>query len=106
MPILTSNIHPQEIAALGVALAEAAAFGADYARQVVRNAKALGRALRQRGFDVLYGDLGFTGSHTVLLRMGSPSTAVSLLDRAGIFCNARELPWDEAPTATGIRLGT
>ncbi|MEE8551265.1 MAG: aminotransferase class I/II-fold pyridoxal phosphate-dependent enzyme, partial [Gemmatimonadota bacterium] len=40
MPLLTSNTHPHELAALGVVFAEMAEFGPQYATQVVRNAKA------------------------------------------------------------------
>jgi glycine hydroxymethyltransferase len=106
MPLLTSNTHPQEVAALGVAFSEMLEFGSDYARQVVRNSKALGSALQDEGVKVLYGEHGFSDSHTVLAEHSSPDTAVSLLDRAGLLCNGCELPWDGPGRATGLRLGT
>lgn len=106
MPLLTSNTHPHEMAAVGVALAEAEQFGEDYARQVVANSKALAAALHERGLKVLYGDLGYSESHTILLEYPAPDTAVSLLDRAGLLCNGCELPWDREGETTGLRLGT
>jgi glycine hydroxymethyltransferase len=106
MPLLTSNTHPHELAALGVALAEVARYGGEYATAVVKNSKALARALAERGFDVLYADLGYTESHTVLVRVPAPDAAVSLLDRTGILCNACQLPWDEGTATSGLRLGT
>jgi len=106
MPLLTSNTHPQEVAALGVAFSEMLEFGADYATQVSRNSKALGKALSEEGIKVLYEDLGYSNSHTVLIEYPSPDTAVVLLDKAGVLCNACELPWDGPGQATGLRLGT
>lgn len=106
MPLLTSNTHPQEMGGLGVALAEANAFGREYARQVVRNAQALGAALSARGVGALYGEHGYTQSHTVLVEHPAPEMAVALLDRAGVLCNACELPWDVAGQPTGLRFGT
>lgn len=106
MPLLTSNIHPQEMAALGVALAEHYEHGTAYASQVVLNAKVLGQALQDQGLKVLYAELGFTESHTVLVELSASETVVSLLDRAGILTNACQLPWDPAGVTTGLRLGT
>jgi glycine hydroxymethyltransferase len=106
MPLLTSNTHPHELAALGVALAEMEAFGADYATQVIRNTQALARALDARGVKALYGELGYSESHTVLVEHPRAGFAVDLLDAAGISINACALPWDEGNAVTGLRVGT
>ncbi|MFQ5936117.1 MAG: aminotransferase class I/II-fold pyridoxal phosphate-dependent enzyme [Acidiferrobacterales bacterium] len=106
MPLLTSNTHPHEMAALGVAFAEMVEFGRDYALQVVRNSKALGRALEEEGLKVLYAHLDYSESHTVLVEYVASSVAVALLDRTGILCNTCPLPWDPPRTETGLRLGT
>ena len=106
MPLLTSNTHPHELAALGIAFAEMAEFGQSYAEQVVRNSKAIARSLEEEGLKVLYADLGYTESHTVLLEYPSTNAAVALLDRAGILCNACPLPWDSPGVESGLRLGT
>jgi hypothetical protein len=106
MPLLTSNTHHHELAALGIALAEMRAFGREYATQVVKNGKALAQALAARGIKVLYGDLGYSESHTVLVEFARACTAVSLLDNAGISVNGCALPWDQGSAVTGLRLGT
>src|SRR5262249_23937988 len=106
MPLLASNTHPHELAALGIALAEMHAFGREYATQVVKNSKALAQALDARGIKALYGDLGYSESHTVLVEFARAGTAVSLLDNAGISVNGCALPWDEGSAITGLRVGT
>lgn len=105
-PLLTSNTHPQELAALGVALAELRQFGGAYADQVIRNAQALGRALEHQGVEVLYAELGYSRSHTVLVRQANASAAVRRFDQAGISLNACALPWDQDDQPSGLRLGT
>jgi len=57
------NAHWNRIAALTLALAEVKRFGEEYAEQVIRNAKALARALYEHGFPVKCPKLGFTESH-------------------------------------------
>jgi glycine hydroxymethyltransferase len=106
MPLLTSNTHPQEVAAVGIALAEMDTFGADYARQVVANTKALGAALHERGVNVMYRELGYSDSHTLLVQHDHAQTAVSLLDAAGITANTAPLPWDDSGPDRALRLGT
>lgn len=106
MPLLTSNTHPHELASLGIALAEMKVFGSQYARQVVSNTKALGHALAERGVNVLFGDLDFSESHTLLIACDWSEGAITLLDQAGISANATPLPWDDDNHCSGIRLGT
>jgi hypothetical protein len=106
MPLLTSNTHPQEMAALGVALSEIAEFGPKYADQTVRNAKALAAALHERGLKVLYADEGYTQSHQFLVEFPDPKLAVSHLGRAGILCTSCPLPWDLPKQKSGLRIGT
>ncbi|MCI4321520.1 MAG: serine hydroxymethyltransferase [Thermoplasmata archaeon] len=109
-PGVTSNHHLHTMAALAVALAEHIAFGTAYARQTVRNARALGEALHGRGFDVIAADLGFTRSHTVAVRVaqegGGEAVAKRLAD-AGLIANKNLLPGDTSPKhPSGVRLGT
>ncbi|MHA1839088.1 MAG: serine hydroxymethyltransferase, partial [Candidatus Ranarchaeia archaeon] len=58
-PALTSNHHLHNVAGLAVSICEMEKFGQKYATQVVKNAKALGEALHQNGFNVLGEDRGF-----------------------------------------------
>jgi len=100
------------IAAKAVAFHEAAqpAF-AQYAAQVVRNARALAAALAEEGFRIVSGG---TDNHLLLvdLRTFNPEltgkVAQEALDRAGITLNRNQIPGDpRSPFVTsGLRIGT
>jgi len=64
------NAHWNRVAALGHTLLEMKRFGKRYARQVVRNAQALGRELSERGFPLRCKELNFTKSHQLLIDAG------------------------------------
>jgi len=108
-----SNHHLHHLAGKAVAFAEMLAFGREYARQIVRNAKALAQALHERGFQVLGEKKGFTESHTILVditKYGDGRTIEKKLEEANIILNRNLLPYDlkfgrhfEAPG--GIRCG-
>jgi glycine hydroxymethyltransferase len=109
-PGVTSNHHLNAMAALAVSLAEQVEFGHDYARQTVANARALGQALHDRGFDVLAPELGFTRSHTLAVRVdreGGGEPVAKRLAEAGVISNKNLLPGDKSPKHPGgVRLGT
>jgi len=113
-PGLLSNHHLNAVAALAVALAEIKEFGAEYADQIIRNAKALAQALHDRGFKVLGEKRGFTESHQVLVDVadiGGGLWAEKALERANIIVNRNLLPWDikrgrNFRDPGGIRIGT
>jgi len=94
-----------------VALAEFAEFGANYAADIIANAKAFGEAMAAEGFDVLAEERGFTASHQILTRHGEKDSgagakAAQLLEDAGIITNMNMLPDDtKALTPSGLRLG-
>jgi len=69
-PAFVDNAHWNRIAALTLALAEMRKFGRDYAKQVIRNAQTLGKALYEHGFPVACSHLGFTCSHQIILNYG------------------------------------
>jgi len=77
-PRFVDNAHWNRIAALTLALAEMQRFGRDYAGQVVRNAKALAKALHDYGFPVKCSRLGFTESHQVIMDFGTMNGAEKL----------------------------
>jgi glycine hydroxymethyltransferase len=64
---LFDNAHWNRIAGVAQALAETQEFGGSYAPQVVKNAKALARALDERGLPVKFKEFGYTESHQVHL---------------------------------------
>ena len=69
-PAFVDNAHWNRIAALTLALAEMKEFGTTYARQVVKNARALAKALADYSFPLSGSKHGFTRSHQVLLDFG------------------------------------
>ncbi len=96
-PGMVSNHHLHAVAGLAVACAEVLEFGKDYATQVVKNAKALGQALFERGFNVLAEHKGFTQSHVILVdvtKLGDGGTIEETLEKANVIVNRNLLPWD------------
>lgn len=69
-PAFVDNAHWNRIAALTLALAEMKNFGKTYAKQVIRNSKALAKALFDHDFPVICSHLEFTKSHQVILDYG------------------------------------
>lgn len=110
-PGVCSNYHLHHMAGKVVALAEFQAFGRDYARDTVANARALATSLAERGFDVLGEARGYTASHQVVTRHGEADSgagaeAAERLEQAGIITNMNMLPGDTKPLRpSGIRLG-
>ena len=111
-PGTCSSYHLHHVAGKVVALAEFEAFGTEYARDIVANAKSLGAALAAEGFDVLAEERGYTASHQVLTRHGGPDSgagrrAAATLEDAGIITNMNMLPGDTKAMSgpSGLRLG-
>jgi len=96
-PSMVDNAHWNRIAALYVALDETRRFGRQYARQVVRNSKALAKALHEQGVKLLGRDRGFTESHQTIVEVGSQKHALQL---------ARRLEEINIIVDIGIRIGT
>ena len=100
------------VAAKAVAFREALepAF-AEYAAQVVANAKVLAAALGERGFRIISGG---TDTHVVLIDVFGAGTgmlgseAEHALGEAGITVNKNAIPYDTNPPLkpSGIRIGT
>ncbi|MBU2539645.1 serine hydroxymethyltransferase [Patescibacteria group bacterium] len=102
--------HMHQIAAIAVCLKEAStpAFK-KYAKQIVKNAKALAKGLKEYGFNLVSGG---TDNHLILIdlrnkNIGGPE-AQNLLEEAGITINKNSIPYDPAPPfkPSGIRMGT
>lgn len=61
------NAHWNRIAAMSYALIEFREVGREYAAQVVKNSKALAKALESKGIPVMFKGRGYTESHQVLM---------------------------------------
>lgn len=118
-PGLQGGPHENQIAAVAVALKEAAtpAFK-KYAHQVVKNAAVLADELHKRGWRLISGG---TDSHLILMDTWnggkknekgaggvSGKEASDRLEKVGIIVNKNAIPFDTRPPAdpSGIRLGT
>lgn len=111
-PGLQGGPHTNQIAAVAVALAEAAQPEfKKYAKQVVKNAKVLAAELAQRDWRLVSGG---TDSHLLLVdtwqdgRGVSGKVASDALEKAGIIVNKNTIPFDTRSPLdpSGIRLGT
>jgi glycine hydroxymethyltransferase len=98
------------VAAKAVALREALQLEfAEYARQVIANAKALGEAMAAAGYRLISGG---TDTHLILVDVFQKgilgSEAERALGEAGITVNKNAIPYDTNPPMkpSGIRVGT
>ena len=98
------------IAAKAVCLKEASTEEfVEYQNQVVKNAKALAKALLDKGYNLVSGG---TDNHLILVDVRNKKMtgkeAEQLLDEVGIKVNKNAIPYDpESPNVTsGIRIGT
>ena len=110
-PLLNGGPHMNNIAGIAVALGEATRPEfKEYAEQVVKNAKHLADVLQNiYGLNIVSGG---TDSHLMVVDLTSKGidgkTAATALEKAGIECNANQIPYDPLPPSksSGIRLGT
>ncbi len=109
-PGLQGGPHMHTLTAIAVAMAEADTpeFIA-YAKQIVKNAKALAEKLLEYGFNLVSGG---TDNHLILIDLRNKNIAgkkfAKALDRARIVTNYNTVPNDPAPpfNPSGLRIGT
>ena len=109
-PGLQGGPHMHTLTAIAVAMAEADTpeFVA-YAKQVVKNAKALAAKLMENGFKLVTDG---TDNHLILIDLRSKNIPgkklAKALDRARIVTNYNTIPGDPAPpmNPNGVRIGT
>ncbi|MBN2180933.1 MAG: serine hydroxymethyltransferase [Sedimentisphaerales bacterium] len=109
-PGLQGGPHMHTLTAIAVAMAEADTpeFVA-YAKQIVKNAKALAEKLLEYGFNLVTGG---TDNHLILIDLRNKDIPgkklAKALDRARIVTNYNTIPGDPAPpmNPNGVRLGT
>jgi glycine hydroxymethyltransferase len=111
IPGFQGGPHLNTIAAIGVALKEAAEPGfKEYAKDVVKNAKTLADALIDAGFSLVSGG---TDNHLILADLtptgiGRGILYQEALERIGIFTNKNTIPRDQSSPfyPSGLRLGS
>jgi len=110
-PGSSSNHHLDTLVGLAVATQEMISFGKEYSEQVIKNAKALGRAMKSEGFRVLAEEFDFTESHQIAVNVhehGGGRMVANLLKENDIILNMNILPGEPLRNVTnpdGIRIG-
>jgi glycine hydroxymethyltransferase len=109
-PLLQGGPHQHTQAGITVALKEAATPQfKDYAAQVVKNAKAMGESLKEKGYRLVSGG---TDNHMVLVDLRAKdingADAAILLEDCGLVCNMNTIPFDPGTPMkpSGVRMGT
>lgn len=109
-PGLQGGPHDHTTAAIAVALGEALKPSfKKYARQIIKNAKALAKSLQKENLDLTTGG---TDNHAILIDLTktglSGKEAEKLLEEVGIYVNRNTIPNDPRSPfdPSGLRLGT
>ncbi len=111
-PVLAATHQVNRVAALAVSAAEMIEFGRFYMAQIVKNSKALGRALEARDIPVLGAERGYSQTHQVIARVkdfGGGLEVAHQLARANIITNKNLVPGDRPEDwdrPSGLRMGT
>ncbi len=110
MPGIQGGPLMHVIAAKAVAFGECLTEQFDrYIQQVIKNAKALAKALLEKGYNLVSGG---TDNHLMLIDLRNKGVtgkqAETALDKAGITVNKNAVPFDTQPPliTSGIRIGT
>jgi glycine hydroxymethyltransferase len=110
-PLSTSNTHLGRLPALGIAALEMKLFGAELARQTVKNAQTAGQYLCENGLKVLCASKGFTMSHQIAVDVcdfGGGKKVAQQLEDANIILNKNLLPYNDQndrDNPSGLRIG-
>lgn len=89
-PSLVTSHHLNRLPALAAAILEMKKYGNQYGRKVIKNSKALGKALDECGFKVIGAQKGYSDTHLILLdvsEFGKSAEIAKVLESAGIFCS-------------------
>jgi glycine hydroxymethyltransferase len=110
-PLSASSTHLGRLPALGVAALEMKLFGAELAKQIVKNAQTAGQYLFENGVKVLAEKKGFTRSHQLAVDIrsfGGGKKIAQDLEDANIILNKNLLPYDDQSSKddpSGLRIG-
>jgi len=110
-PLSASSTHLGRLPALGMAALEMKLFGADLAKQTVKNAQTAGQYLYENGVKVICASKGFTRSHQIAVDIrsfGGGKKIAQDLEDANIVLNKNLLPYDDQSNRdnpSGLRVG-
>ena len=110
-PLSASNTHLGRLPAVGIAALEMKLFGAELAKQTVKNAQAAGQYLYENGVKVLCSSKGFTMSHQIAVDVcdfGGGKKVAQDLEDANIILNKNLLPYNnqnDRDNPSGLRIG-
>ncbi len=111
-PVLVATHQVNRVAALAVAAAEMLEYGNVYMAQIVKNSKALGQALEQRGIPILAAERGYSETHQIIANVrqfGGGLDVAHKLAEANLITNKNLIPGDtpaEWDRPSGLRIGT
>jgi glycine hydroxymethyltransferase len=102
-PSLVTSHHLNRLPSLAASIMEMKEYGREYGSQIVKNSKALAKAMDEKGFNVLGKKKGYTETHLLLVDAGGHVTAAPAkhLERAKILCSD-----DFSGNSPEIRIGT
>jgi len=111
-PVLAATHQVNRVAALAVATAEMLEYGHVYMAQIVKNSQALGKALDERGIQVIGAKRGYSRTHQVIAnvkKFGGGLEVAHKLARANLITNKNLVPGDQPKDwdhPSGLRMGT
>jgi glycine hydroxymethyltransferase len=103
-PGLVTSHHLNRLPALTASLLEMKQYGEEYSKQIINNSRILGKALLERGFNVMASDYNFTDTHILLVdisELGSSYEISRKLEQANILVSD-----DFGENIGEIRIGT
>ncbi|MBN2551906.1 MAG: serine hydroxymethyltransferase [Spirochaetales bacterium] len=110
-PGSSSNHHLDTLVPLSITVYEMMEFGQEYARQVIANARHLGKKLHELGIKVQAHEFGYTESHQLavdVMEFGGGDEVARHLKDNNIILNMNLLPHEpleNVANPSGIRLG-
>lgn len=87
---LVTSHHLYRLPALAAAMLEMKQFGKAYGEQIIKNSKALGKAMDEAGFKVVAAEKGYSETHLILVdvtEFGGCKKVARYLEKADILCS-------------------
>lgn len=104
-PVLVDNPHINRIAALGITTQEMILYGEEYAREVIRIARKIGKDLYESGIEVSFHERNYTHSHQIWVRVNEDKgkEVKDMLEKARIIIDSGVRIGSQEITRRGIR---